>query len=216
LSSTQNQGITFMPGTGLQTRPALVKDARQDMPIDGSTNDPDRARRFRDAALPHLDEVYTLARYLLRDVTDAEDAVQECYLRALKHFDSYRGPAMKPWLFAILRNVCRAEYVRRASSPIDTAEDAAEDEQATPLWHETPDTPETQVLRRRDASTIQQLVATLAEPFRETFVLREIQNLSYRQIADIVDAPVGTVMSRLARARALLRAAWMAEQEPAK
>jgi RNA polymerase sigma-70 factor (ECF subfamily) len=204
-----------MSGTGLQIRPALVKDAGQDMPIGGSSNDPDRARRFRDAALPHLDDVYTLARYLLRDPGDAEDAVQECYLRALKHFDSYRGPAIKPWLFAILRNVCRAEYARRATSPINTAEDAA-DEQATPLWHEAQDTPETQVLRRRDASTIQQLVATLAEPFRETFVLREIQNLSYREIADIVDAPVGTVMSRLARARALLRAAWMAEQEPAK
>jgi RNA polymerase sigma factor (sigma-70 family) len=204
-----------LPGARLQTRPALVKDAGQSMPIGGSNNDPDRARRFRDAALPHLDDVYTLARYLLRDAADAEDAVQECYLRALKHFDSYHGPAMKPWLFAILRNVCRAEYARRANSPINPAEDA-DDEQATPLWHETQDTPETQVLRRRDASTIQQLVATLAEPFRETFVLREIQNLSYREIADIVDAPVGTVMSRLARARALLRAAWIAEQEQSK
>ncbi len=71
-------------------------------------------------ATPHfryLDDAYTLARYLLRDADDAEDAVQECYLRALKHFDSYRGPAMKPWLFAILRNVCRAEFARRAGSP---------------------------------------------------------------------------------------------------
>ena len=79
-----------------------------------SNDDLDKARRFREAALPYLDDVYTLARYLLRDATDAEDAVQECYLRALKHFDSYRGPAMKPWLFAILRNVCHAEYARRA------------------------------------------------------------------------------------------------------
>jgi RNA polymerase sigma-70 factor (ECF subfamily) len=183
------------------------------MPVGGSDNDPERARRFRDAALPHLDDVYTLARYLLRDATDAEDAVQECYLRALKHFDSYRGPAMKPWLLAILRNVCRAEFARRASS---TVEDVAEDEQATPLWHETQDTPEEQVLRHRDANAIQRLVADLAEPFRETFVLREIQNLSYREIADIIDAPVGTVMSRLARARALLRTAWLAEQEQPK
>src|ERR1035437_6905133 len=80
------------------------------MPVNAANDDPEKARRFRDAALPHLDDVYTLARYLLRDPTDAEDAVQECYLRALKHFDSYRGPAMKPWLFAILRNVCRAEF----------------------------------------------------------------------------------------------------------
>ena len=85
------------------------------MPMSNSKDDPARARRFREAALPLLDDAYTLARYLLRDPADAEDAVQECYLRALKHFDTYRGPAMKPWLFAILRNVCRAEYARRAS-----------------------------------------------------------------------------------------------------
>ena len=183
------------------------------MPIGGPGNDPERARRFRDAALPHLDDVYTLARHLLRDTADAEDAVQECYLRALKHFDSYRGPAMKPWLLAILRNVCRAEFARRANTGVSPVEDIAADEQAIPLWHETQDNPETQVLRRRDATAIRRLVADLAEPFRETFVLREIQNLSYREIADVVGAPVGTVMSRLARARAMLRAAWMAEEE---
>src|SRR4051812_49603693 len=139
-----------------------------------ANDDLQKAQRFREAALPYLNEVYTLARYLLRDAPDAEDAVQECYLRALKHFDSYRGPEMKPWLFAILRNVCRAEFARRTSSRV---EDVAEDEQATPLWHEAQDTPEDQVLRHRDANAIQRLVAALAEPFRETFVLREIQNL---------------------------------------
>jgi RNA polymerase sigma-70 factor (ECF subfamily) len=178
-----------------------------------SSNDPERARRFRDAALPHLDDVYTLARHLLRDAADAEDAVQECYLRALKHFDSYRGPAMKPWLLAILRNVCRAEFARRTNSATAPIDDVPDDTEQTPLWHETQDSPETQVLRRREATTIRRLVADLSEPFRETFVLREIQNLSYREIADVVGAPVGTVMSRLARARAMLRAAWMAEEE---
>jgi RNA polymerase sigma-70 factor (ECF subfamily) len=186
------------------------------MPVSTSNDDPDRARRFRDAALPHLDEAYTLARYLLRDATDAEDAVQECYLRAFKHFDSYRGPAMKPWLFAILRNVCRAEFARRASSPTSTIDDAPDDAGQTPLWHEAQETPETQMLRRWDADTIRRLVSALAEPFRETFVLREINNLSYREIADVVEAPVGTVMSRLARARAMLRSAWMAEEEQPK
>ena len=178
--------------------------------------DADRARRFRDAALPHLDDVYTLARYLMRNGADAEDAVQECYLRALKHFHTYRGPAMKPWLFAILRNVCRAEYARRAAAPATAIEDTVESAEQTPLWHETQETPETQVLREHDASAIRRLIDTLAEPFRETFVLREINNLSYREIADAVGAPVGTVMSRLARARAMLRSAWMAEQEPEK
>jgi len=186
------------------------------MPLSNSNDDPDRARRFREAALPHLDDVYTLARYLLRDAADAEDAVQECYLRALKHFHTYRGPAMKPWLFAILRNVCRAEYARRAASPTGTIEDMPDSAEQAPLWHEAQETPEAQMLRDREAVMIRRLIDTLAEPFRETFVLREINNLSYREIADAVGAPVGTVMSRLARARAMLRSAWIAEQEQPK
>jgi RNA polymerase sigma factor (sigma-70 family) len=186
------------------------------MPVNTSSEDPEKARRFRDAALPYLDDVYTLARYLLRDAADAEDAVQECFLRALKHFDSYRGPAIKPWLFAILRNVCRAEYARRASAPAAALDDVPEDAEKTPLWGEAQETPETQLVRRFDATTIRRLVSALAEPFREAFVLREIHDLSYREIADVAEVPVGTVMSRLARARALLRSAWMAEQEQPK
>jgi RNA polymerase sigma factor (sigma-70 family) len=208
-----------MPGRWIEAgraREFSTEAKQRAMPVNAANDDPEKARRFRDAALPHLDDVYTLARYLLRDPTDAEDAVQECYLRALKHFDSYRGPAMKPWLFAILRNVCRAEFARRASSPTDTIEDVPDNAGQTPLWHEAQETPEAQLLRRRDATTIRRIVTALAEPFRETLVLREIHNLSYREIADVVEAPVGTVMSRLARARALLRSAWMAEEEQPK
>jgi RNA polymerase sigma factor (sigma-70 family) len=193
-----------------------AKTGQRAMPIENSSDDSERAQRFRDAALPHLDDVYTLARYLLRSPTDADDAVQECYLRALKHFDSYRGPQMKPWLFAILRNICNAEFARRAGSQVTAIEDLPESAEQAPLWHEAQETPEAQMLRKRDASAIRQLVAALAEPFRETFVLREIHNLSYREIANIIEAPVGTVMSRLARARTMLRSAWMAEQEPTK
>jgi RNA polymerase sigma-70 factor, ECF subfamily len=183
------------------------------MPINASVDDPEKARRFREAALPYLNDAYTLARYLLRNAADAEDAVQECYLRAYRHFDGYRGPAMKPWLFAILRNVCRAEYARRTAAPTSTIDDAPESVEQAPLWHEPEPTPEAQLQRRLDGDTVRRLVAALAEPFRETFVLREIQNLSYREIADIAAVPVGTVMSRLARARAMLRSAWLAEQE---
>jgi len=196
--------------------PLSIKAGPKAMPLKAANDDPEKARRFREAALPYLDDAYTLARYLLRDPTDAEDAVQECYLRAFKHFDSYRGPAMKPWLFAILRNVCRAEFARRASSPTDTIDDADDSAEQTPLWSEAQETPEAQMLRQRDASAIQRLVSALAEPFRETFVLREINNLSYREIADVAEVPVGTVMSRLARARAMLRSAWMAEEEQPK
>ena len=208
-----------MPGRWIQAgrAPAFSAKAGQSaMPVNSSDKNPEKARRFRDAALPHLDDVYTLARYLLRDAADAEDAVQECYLRALRHFDSYRGPAMKPWLFAILRNVCRAEFARRASSPTAPIDDVPDDAEQTPLWHEAQETPEAQMLHRWDSTTIGRLVAALAEPFRETLVLREIHDLSYREIADIVGAPVGTVMSRLARARAMLRSAWMAEEEQPK
>ncbi|MEN3348789.1 MAG: hypothetical protein V7632_2424 [Bradyrhizobium sp.] len=185
------------------------------MAVKASDEDPERARRFREAALPYLDDAYTLARYLLRDAADAEDAVQECYLRAYKHFDSYRGPAMKPWLFAILRNVCRAEYARRKTAPAPV-EELPESADQAPMWNEPTETPERQLLRRFDGDTVRRLIAALAEPFRETFVLREIQNLSYREIADVAAVPVGTVMSRLARARAMLRTAWLAEQEQAK
>lgn len=187
---------------------------REAMPVKASNDDPDKARRFREAALPCLDDAYTLARYLLRNAADAEDAVQECFLRAYRHFDSYRGPAIKPWLFAILRNVCRAEYARRAAAPVGAIEEVAE--RAEPLWREADQTPEAQMLRARDSDTVRRLVASLAEPFRETFVLREIENLSYREIADLTEVPVGTVMSRLARGRAMLRSAWLAEQEQPK
>ena len=197
------------------SRASAGKD--KSMPAHRADDDGERTRRFRDAALPCLDDVYTLARYLLRDADAAEDAVQECYLRALKHFDSYRGPAIKPWLFAILRNICHAEFARRMNSPTAIAEIAeAESQEAAPLWHEAQVSPEAELLRRRDVTTIQRLVSALAEPFREILVLREMQSLSYREISDIVGAPIGTVMSRLARARAMLRIAWMAEEEPYK
>jgi RNA polymerase sigma-70 factor, ECF subfamily len=189
------------------------QEAEREVIVDSATSDdPAKARRFRDAALPHLDAVYTLARYLLRNRADAEDAVQECYLRALRHFETLRGPDIKPWLFAILRNVCRTEYVRRSVvelRDVNAALDKSED--LEPLWGEAPETPETTMMRKLDAATIQRLVAALPEAFREVIVLREIDDLSYRDIAEVVGAPVGTVMSRLARGRSILRTAWLAE-----
>jgi RNA polymerase sigma-70 factor (ECF subfamily) len=175
--------------------------------------DAERARRFREAALPHLDDVYSLARYLMREAADAEDAVQECYLRALRHFDSYRGPAMKPWLLAILRNVCKGEFARRAAQPLpaEPKDDAEAADQLLP-WQEPQLSPEAELLRDRDGETIRRLVAALPEPFREAVVLRDINDLSYRDIAEVAGVPVGTVMSRLARARAMLRARWNVEE----
>src|SRR4029077_19363670 len=145
----------------------LAWKAGDDMRASNGSGDPnDKARRFRDAALPHLDDVYTLARYLLHNGADADDAVQECYLRALHHFDTYRGPAIKPWLFAILRNVCRGEFARKSSglNYIDQyvgGETDKDEDAVRPLWQEPQVSPETETLHQRDAQTIRRLVAEL-------------------------------------------------------
>jgi RNA polymerase sigma-70 factor (ECF subfamily) len=193
-----------------QHRPSQLRETERHAMSDRTTaEDPARAR-FREVALPHLDAVYTLARYLLRNPSDADDAVQECYLRALRHFDTLRSQDVKPWLLAILRNVCRVEYGRRSRVllyDVNAEQDKPED--AIPMWREAQDTPETEMLRKLDAETIQGLVAALPDVFREVIVLREIEDMSYREIAEIVSTPVGTVMSRLARGRAMLREAWL-------
>ncbi|MFY9815141.1 MAG: sigma-70 family RNA polymerase sigma factor [Pseudolabrys sp.] len=172
-----------------------------------------KAERFRAAALPYLDDVYTLARYLLRNTADAEDAAQECYLRAFRHFETFRGGPIKPWLLAILRNVCRAEYARRGAlaAVVDNVDEA--ENKADGLWNEAQHSPETETLHRLDGENMQRLITQLPAVFRETIVLREVNDLSYREIADVTGVPVGTVMSRLARARELLRAAWLAEEK---
>jgi RNA polymerase sigma-70 factor (ECF subfamily) len=162
----------------------------------------------RTPALPHLDDLYTLARYLMRNAADADDAVQECYLRALRHFDTYRGPTMKPWLLTILRNVCNAEFARRGRHAIPTAFVEEGPTAEVPMWQEPHATPEAALLRQQDGDTIRRLVAVLPVPFREAIVLREINDLSYNEIAEVAGVPVGTVMSRLALARSMLRSAW--------
>jgi RNA polymerase sigma factor (sigma-70 family) len=183
--------------------------AERDTMTGDANAEQDKARRFRDAALPHLDDVFALARYLMRNTADAEDAAQECYVRALRHFDSYRGPAMKPWLLAILRNVCNAEFARRGKRDMSTdfSEDAPAAEEV-PMWQEPQASPETVLLRSQDGVTIRRLIAELPPAFREAIVLREVNDLSYHEIAEVAGVPVGTVMSRLARARSMLRSAW--------
>jgi RNA polymerase sigma-70 factor, ECF subfamily len=189
--------------------PRVLWTAKRDTMTGDANAEQDKARRFRDAALPYLDDVFALARYLMRNAPDAEDAVQECYLRALRHFNSYRGPAMKPWLLAILRNVCNAELARRGRREVlaDNVEDDPAPAQS-PIWQEPTASPEAALLRRQDDDTIRRLIAALPQPFREAIVLREVNELSYQEIAEVAGVPVGTVMSRLARARSILRAAW--------
>ena len=111
-------------------------------------------------------------------------------------------------------NVCRTEYSRRSGVVLTIDGETGEDEEATPIWQEAPVSQEAEMLRQWDAKTIRRLVEELPDPFRETIVLREINDLSYSEIADVVGVPIGTVMSRLARARSMLRKAWIAEEGP--
>ena len=181
----------------------------------GASGDHDKADRFRQVALPYLDDVYTLARYLLGNAVDADDAVQECYLRAFRYFDTFRGGAIKPWLLAILRNVCRAEQARRAGVVVGIAADDDRAEEATreEAWREPAEAADAAIERELDAATIRRLLDELPAAFREVMVLREVNDLSYREIAEVVGSPIGTVMSRLARGRALMRAAWLAAEK---
>jgi len=116
---------------------------------------------------------------------------------------------MKPWLLAIVRNVCNAEFARRGrqETPAEFADDG-EAEATPPIWQEPQASPEAALLRQQDGDTIRRLVAALPQPFREAIVMREINDLSYHEIAEVAGVPVGTVMSRLARARSMLRSAW--------
>ena len=160
----------------------------------------DRRARFEALALPHLDAAYSLARWLSRSSADAEDIVQEAMLRAFRAFDGARPETLRPWLLAIVRNCFRDHVGRRGQTqPLD--------DHAHALRFAGPD-PETEAAWASERRRLDAVLALLPPDFREVLVLRELEDLSYRQIAEIVDAPIGTVMSRLARARALLKDHW--------
>jgi len=157
-------------------------------------------RRFERIVLPHLGAGYNLARWLTRNAHDAEDVVQEAYLRALRSFDRYRGGDARAWVLTIVRNTCyswlrrnRAYETLHSADPVD---DGAAEIVADPSAQ-----PEVQLLRDVDRRLLQDALEALPTPFREALVLRELEGFSYKEIADIADVPVGTVMSRLARAR---------------
>lgn len=159
------------------------------------------AQQFRDAALPWLDDAYAFAQLLMRTEADAERAVQDCYLRAQRQFDGFRGTAIRPWLLAILKTVCQEKpsaMLGRSGSPTDEAGNKEKS-------------------GRRDAPTIRQQVAELPAPLGEVIALREYLDLTYKEIAEVTGVPVSAVMSHIAEARGLLlaaRRAAQASQEP--
>ena len=164
----------------------------------------DRRRRFEAQALPHLDAAYNLARWLSRSPADADDIVQEAMLRAFRAFDGFRGGDIRPWLLAIVRNCWRnagADSKRRGHTVLP-------DDDAGVLVSADAD-PEHAAMQASDGRQLDMLIAMLPEEFREVLILREMEDLSYREIATATGAPIGTVMSRLARARAMLREKWM-------
>ncbi|ACA19118.1 RNA polymerase, sigma-24 subunit, ECF subfamily [Methylobacterium sp. 4-46] len=164
-----------------------------------------RARALFDATvLPHLDAAYSLARFLARDADAAEDIVQEAMLRAFRGFDGFRGGDARAWLLAIVRNCARSWAAARPRAAAGAAEEGGPEDP----WDREAETPEASLARGDEIAAVRALVAALPEPFRETLVLRELEDLSYRDVAAVTGVPVGTVMSRLARARALFGAAW--------
>jgi RNA polymerase sigma-70 factor (ECF subfamily) len=152
--------------------------------------------RFEEIILPHLDAAYTLARYLVRDEHDAQDIVQEASLRALRHFDGFREGDARAWLLAIVRNACYSWHHRHRA-----------ERSTVPLTDELsmgiagPRTADALAIESSERERVHSAVATLAPELREVIVLRELQDLSYREISEIVGIPMGTVMSRLSRAR---------------
>ena len=155
---------------------------------------------FERTVLPLLDDAYTLARHLVHDEHDAQDVVQEVYLRAWRHYAAFRGGDARPWLLTIVRN-CSYTW-RRTSRGRETVE-YIDDEHGSAFG--TQRAADAGALEESDRSELQQALDQLAPEFRETLVLRELQDLSYKEIARVADIPIGTVMSRLARARALLQ-----------
>jgi RNA polymerase sigma-70 factor (ECF subfamily) len=164
--------------------------------------------------MPHLDAAYNLARWLAGNPADAEDVVQEAYLRAYRYFDAWQGGSFRVWLLAIVRNSFLtwakenrgSRLVFHAEAPTGST---AETEETA--WGERPRDPEALFLQRLDSERLARTMQRLPVEYREVLLLREVEDLSYKDIAIVLGVPAGTVMSRLARARLALRKLWLRE-----
>jgi RNA polymerase sigma-70 factor, ECF subfamily len=164
--------------------------------------------RFETVALPHLNAAYSLARWLTRNDADAADVVQEAYLRAFRYFDTYRDGDAKSWVLKIVRRTCYSWLERNRPADVVALETAADLDEAAASVPEAAGDTERLLLSRSDLRRLDQLIETLPAPLREAIVLRELHDLGYREIAKVTGVPIGTVMSRLHRARSALRRAW--------
>jgi RNA polymerase sigma-70 factor, ECF subfamily len=157
--------------------------------------------RFEDIVLPHLDAAYRLARWLTRNEHDAEDVVQEASLRAFRYFRTFAGGNGRAWFLRIVRNTC----CNRGGHKPNTPTDAFDEEQHSGAQLKFD--PEASLLHAADASLIEETLRNLPDRFRQLLVLRELEGLSYQELADVLEIPIGTVMSRLSRARLAFRRA---------
>src|SRR5580698_3317788 len=172
-------------------------------------NEDENTARFEEAILPHLDAAYNLARWLAGNDQDAQDVAQEACLRAFKFFGSFRGDNARAWLLAIVRNTFYSWLRKNRPSEITLELDDAALEIADPSA-----TAEILHSRQGDAESVRRAIAALPVEFREIVVLRELEGFSYKEIAELSDVPIGTVMSRLARARKLLQKRLAADFHP--
>ena len=163
--------------------------------------------RFKQLILPHLDGAYNLARYLTRDPVLSEDVVQDAILRAFRAFDQFRGGSPRAWLLAIVRNCSRTALSGAGGTVSLVVHESSLSDDAAAQLNEQPDpgpNPEEETFRRAEIERWRAAIEAMPEPFREAVVLRDLEDLSYAEIAEVTGVPVGTVMSRLSRGRAIL------------
>lgn len=173
---------------------------RSDDRKDEAQRDQQKLEQFEASVLPHLAAAYNLARWLTRNDQDAEDVVQESYLRAYKFFGGFRGGDGRAWLLTIVRNTCYTWFQQNRPRELT----ASLDDEANNIESDAP-SPEAELIKSADKKLITRALEELPLEFREALVLREMEGMSYKEIAEITEIPLGTVMSRLARARKRLQ-----------
>jgi RNA polymerase sigma factor (sigma-70 family) len=165
----------------------------------------DDQARFASVVLPHLADAYALARWLTGDRADAEDVVQEACLRAFRGIGGFAGVNARAWVLTIVRHAAYTWLGKNRSASLVMVDDleAVEHKQSSAgaAFEQAPQTPEAELIAKADARRLEAAIAELPVPFRETLVLRDVQGLDYREISEVTKVPIGTVMSRLARAR---------------
>jgi len=173
----------------------------------------DERTRFANVVLPYLGDAYALARWIARNDSDAEDIVQEACLRAYRGISGFGDVNARGWVLSIVRNTAYT-WLKKHRDPklvaVENVEDVAD---AATDWDQGPAAPDAGLIERADAARLEAAIAALPDEFRETLVLRELQGLDYRAIAEVTGVPIGTVMSRLARARRRLMALLRKDEE---